>query len=88
MTSEDQITPSHYEDIFPVSCFELIKARMKACYGDEWPKYYEGFLIGNEFKYKDRAGFKGDAETDIKKALNYNKLRKEFTTCSDEEKNK
>jgi len=74
----DEVTPSHYNDVFPVDCFTLIKARMKACYGDEWVKYYEGFLIGNEFKYRDRAGFKGEAELDIKKAIRYNILRKEL----------
>lgn len=78
----DAVRPSHYKDVYPAEAFEIMKGMYKACYGDEWKKYYEGFLIGNEWKYRLRAGFKGDDKENIEKAKAYNKQRRDL--CSDE----
>jgi hypothetical protein len=38
-------------------------------------KGFEAYCFGNELKYRLRAGFKGDAQEDIDKALKYEEFR-------------
>ena len=47
---KDQINPDHYKD-YPVEVIDIIKQVLT-------PEQYEGFLLGNEIKYRLRAGLK------------------------------
>ncbi len=67
---KDNINPSHYLDTYPFEVIELIK---KALTYDQ----FIGFCLGNEIKYRMRAGVKNSKtlEEDILKAEWYRKAR-------------
>ena len=70
---------AHY-NFFGADSFELIKARFKVIFKEDWELAYHGFLLGNEFKYRDRAGIKTeDPAVDIAKALDYAEVRIQLT---------
>jgi hypothetical protein len=74
----DQVnSPQHYADHYPFEVCEAIKGLLDSfCEGME---AYDCYCLGNELKYRLRAGFKepDKIEQDIKKALWYNKARRE-----------
>ena len=77
---KDQVnSPQHYADHYPVEVIEMIKAVFKSVFGDEWEVAFKGYMLGNELKYRLRAGFKepDKIEQDIQKSLWYNKARRE-----------
>jgi len=55
--------PEHYKQ-FPVEVIEIIKFALG-------PEGFKSYCLGNEIKYRLRAGFKGDAMEDFDKALKY-----------------
>lgn len=60
--------PSHYT-AYPVEVIDIIKATL----GDDG---FKAYCLGNEIKYRMRAGLKGDnAEEDIAKAMQYMEFR-------------
>ncbi|NQZ47888.1 MAG: DUF3310 domain-containing protein [Erythrobacter sp.] len=70
-------SPAHYADHYPFEVCEAIDLLLDH-YGSSL-KPYEVYCLGNELKYRLRAGFKepDKIEQDIKKALWYNKSRRE-----------
>lgn len=56
--------PTHYGGDTPYETIKVLKAWLT-------PEEYRGFLIGNAIKYLSRAGKKGDALEDQKKAAWY-----------------
>ena len=71
-------SPSHYADHYPVEVCKIIEAVLKIADSEEEMSLYEAYCLGNELKYRLRAGFKHEdkIEEDIKKALWYNKARR------------
>ena len=65
--------PAHYADHYPLEVIEII--RLVLAYVVEDMSWFEGYCLGNELKYRLRAGFRGDAGEDIKKAMMYHKFR-------------
>lgn len=65
--------PTHYATVFPLETIEIIKIVLQAC-----PKLtpFEAYCLGNELKYRMRAGLKGDPLEDIGKAMKYKDFRK------------
>lgn len=62
-------SPSHYND-YPVEVIEIIKRTLTK-------EQFIGYCLGNEIKYRMRAGLKSDnIEEDIKKALKYRGFRR------------
>lgn len=60
--------PSHYT-AYPVEVIDMIRAVL----GDEG---FKAYCLGNEVKYRMRAGLKGDnAAEDIAKAMQYKEFR-------------
>lgn len=59
----DQIGGLHYNKL-PIQPWTAMEAWMT-------PEQFEGFLRGNAIKYLARAGKKGDALEDVKKAQHY-----------------
>lgn len=55
--------PNHYEG--PIEAIEIIEAIVSGLDGKS------GFLLGNILKYALRAGRKGNAEDDLRKASDY-----------------
>ena len=60
--------PNHYTDHFPFECIDIIRATLTA-------EQFQGYCLGNELKYRLRAGFKGDASEDLAKAMKYYQFR-------------
>ena len=52
--------PSHY-NLHPMECIDAIEVMLT-------PEEFRGFCLGNAIKYRWRAGAKGDAAEDLKKA--------------------
>ena len=46
---------------------------------------YEAYCMGNEIKYRLRAGFKGAYEQDMEKAMQYNLMRERSPLRADED---
>ena len=60
--------PSHYNQ-YPVEVIDIIESALT-------PEQFTGFLLGNELKYRLRAGIKTESyDEDMKKAMWYNKKR-------------
>lgn len=72
-TSPDTINPAHYKSTYPFEVIELIKQMLT-------PEQFVGFCLGNELKYRMRAGVKHQDTLveDIKKAEWYNNERVKF----------
>jgi len=62
--------PTHYT-AYPMEVIDMIKILLTAMKIDS----FEAYCIGNEIKYRMRAGFKGDAQEDINKAMKYKEFR-------------
>ena len=64
--------PEHYK-AFPLEVIDMIYLLLS-----KMPnlKPFEAYCIGNELKYRFRAGLKGDAQEDILKSMEYMKFRK------------
>lgn len=66
---QDAINPSHYKDVYPFEVITMIREMLT-------PEQFVGFCLGNEIKYRMRAGLKSSKiEEDIKKALWYKEAR-------------
>ena len=67
---ETKYHDSHYKDcVFePITAMQGLMSR----------EQFKGFLMGNAIKYRLRAGHKGNALSDIDKALRYEEWLKEF----------
>ena len=76
--ANDQVnSPQHYADHYPFEVCEAIKLLMdNFCEGME---AYDCYCLGNELKYRLRAGFKDEGKIleDIQKSIWYNKERRE-----------
>ena len=59
--------PQHYT-AYPVEVIDIIRAALG-------PEGFKSYCFGNEIKYRLRAGMKGDALEDIKKAMKYKEFR-------------
>lgn len=64
--------PGHYTSL-PLEAIKTIRLALTEAYG---PEGFKAYCFGNELKYRLRAGFKGDAQEDIDKALKYAEFRK------------
>ena len=65
----DNINPPHYKE-YPLEVIELIRLAMTR-------EQFIGYCLGNEIKYRMRAGLKSDnIEEDIRKAMWYHDARK------------
>jgi hypothetical protein len=71
---EDQVNPSHYKQ-YPIEVADIIRLILEACPPETTGT--EAYLLGNELKYRLRAGFKDPSKVneDIDKALWYNERR-------------
>jgi hypothetical protein len=65
--------PKHYAGHFPFEAIEVIEWVLNK-HSDELTPF-QSYCLGNEMKYRLRAGFKGDAAEDIAKAMKYNEFR-------------
>lgn len=63
--------PNHYT-AYPVEVISQIKAVLRMAYGED---AFKAYCLGNEIKYRMRAGMKGDAAEDIAKAQKYREFR-------------
>ena len=63
--------PAHYT-AYPVEVINMIREVLVAEYGEQG---FEAYCLGNEIKYRMRAGLKGDVAEDIGKAEQYRKFR-------------
>lgn len=63
--------PGHYLE-YPVEVIDMIKIILEKAYG---PDGYKAYCLGNEIKYRMRAGFKSKIEEDIGKAMKYKEFR-------------
>ena len=61
--------PAHYT-AYPVEVIDMIRAIL----GDDG---FRSYCLGNEIKYRMRAGLKGDQQEDFEKAMQYKKFREE-----------
>lgn len=59
--------PPHYT-AYPVEVIDMIKLVLG-------PDGFKAYCLGNEVKYRMRAGLKGDADEDIAKAMKYKEFR-------------
>ena len=59
--------PSHYQQ-FGVEVIDIIRSVLG-------PEGFRAYCIGNELKYRLRAGDKGDATQDLAKAMKYREFR-------------
>mgnify|MGYP001025335062 CR=1 FL=1 len=72
MTTKDPINPDHYKKAYPWETIDLIRNALTH-------EQFQGYLLGNELKYRLRAGIKTpDFEQDILKALWYRDYRRSF----------
>lgn len=63
------VNPPHYKDSYPFEVIDIIRGMLT-------PEQFEGYCLGNEIKYRMRAGIKSDKITeDIEKALWYKEAR-------------
>ena len=62
--------PHHYKQ-FPVEVIDIIQLVLARANLDP----FQSYCLGNELKYRLRAGFKGDTTEDINKALEYYSFR-------------
>ena len=69
---KDEINPDHYKTCIGLEVWEM----MLKAYGKE---AFINFCLLNAFKYRMRAGKKGDITTDIKKAEWYEKKAAEIS---------
>ena len=71
-------SPQHYADHYPVEVIDMIKQIFKLIFGEDWKIAFDGYMLGNELKYRLRAGFKHEDKIveDIQKSLWYNKARR------------
>lgn len=63
--------PQHYKQ-YPVEVIDIIRHVLG-------PEGFTAYCIGNELKYRLRAGYKGDAAQDIAKAMKYYEFRTKQT---------
>lgn len=70
-------SPSHYRGHYPVEVREIIKVTLAMIVDEEPMTPWQIYCLGNELKYRLRAGLKGDAAEDIAKAMEYATFRKE-----------
>ena len=61
--------PAHYT-AYPVEVIDMIRVIL----GDDG---FRSYCLGNEIKYRMRAGLKGDQQEDFEKAMQYKKFREE-----------
>ncbi len=61
--------PAHYT-AYPVEVIDMIRIILG-------PEGFKAYCLGNEIKYRMRAGLKVDAVEDIEKALQYKKFREQ-----------
>lgn len=59
--------PAHYV-AYPVEVIDMIRAVLG-------PEGFEAYCLGNEIKYRMRAGLKGDPGQDLAKAMKYKEFR-------------
>lgn len=59
--------PSHYT-AYPVEVIDMIRQVLGDC-------GFKAYCLGNEIKYRMRAGLKGDANEDLAKAMKYKEFR-------------
>ncbi len=65
----DSINPAHYKEVYPFEVIDLIRLAMTR-------EQFIGYCLGNELKYRLRAGIKSDnMEEDIRKAMWYKQTR-------------
>ena len=75
-SGQDSINhPAHYK-AFPIEVIRIIELVLNATDGLTPFQYY---CLGNEIKYRFRAGLKHDAIEDIGKAMKYMEFRNENT---------
>ncbi len=60
--------PEHYQQ-YPLEVIEIIHLIL----GDEG---FKSYCLGNEIKYRLRAGFKSNSDEDIAKAMKYREFRR------------
>lgn len=65
--------PPHYT-AYPVEVIDIIKHVVVEAYGED---AFKAYCLGNEIKYRFRAGLKGDAGEDVEKAEKYREWRGE-----------
>ena len=66
----DAINPKHYKEEYPFEVIDLIRLSTTR-------DQFIGYCLGNEIKYRMRAGLKSDnVEEDIRKAMWYHDVRK------------
>ena len=67
--------PEHYTK-YPIEVIDMIREILTIAYG---PDGFAAYCLGNEIKYRMRAGFKGNSEgdhvEDLNKALKYAEFR-------------
>ncbi len=66
--------PDHYALHYPLEVKDMIEIILINAYG---PDAYKAYCLGNELKYRLRAGFKGDVSEEIGKAMKYMEFREE-----------
>ena len=66
--------PGHYALHYPLEVKDVIEIVLINAYG---PDAYKAYCLGNELKYRLRAGFKGEPGEDIAKAMKYMEFREE-----------
>jgi hypothetical protein len=59
--------PAHYT-AYPVEVIDMIRLVLG-------PEGFKSYCLGNEIKYRFRAGLKGDAVEDVGKAMKYMEFR-------------
>lgn len=70
---EDNVTnPSHYQIFKDKQAIEVIARSMS-------PEAFKGYCFGNVLKYRLRAGKKGNAEEDLRKAKYYEELYDKYS---------
>jgi Zn-finger nucleic acid-binding protein len=60
--------PDHYQQ-YPIEVIDMIRSVLG-------PEGFKSYCLGNEIKYRMRAGFKGDQAEDIGKAIKYAEFRR------------
>jgi hypothetical protein len=70
---DDIKDPQHYAGKYPFEVCQAIELILNTFAGELTP--YEIYCLGNELKYRFRAGWKDDGEKDLQKAIRYNEMR-------------
>ncbi len=69
--NESAVNPYHYKSVYPFEVIDMIRAALTE-------EEFRGYCLGNEIKYRMRAGIKSDKiEEDIHKAEWYRATRGE-----------